>query len=92
MKCLGNDKIVSKLIEQRVEQWTQDRVNALTLAVVFVMLDKCGLCKNTAAKAIGEIQKLCDSINKGYVSFADLEKTLHKEYDIKLEFKKKEGR
>ena len=53
-----------------------------TAIFLTVLLDKEGADKEIIQRVWGEINELCDSIVKGYVSVSDLQQVLKDEYDI----------
>ena len=66
-------------VKKKAFQEATDYAMAIFLTV---LLDKEGADKEIIQRVWGEVNELCDSIIKGYVSVADLRQTLKDEYDI----------
>lgn len=67
------------------DQAVADAVH-LCMAVFFtVLLDKEGADKEILHRVWDEVNDLSDSINKGYVTEADLKRVLREEYDIYID-------
>lgn len=53
---------------------------------LWVLLDKHGAPDDDVRELNREIRYLCDSIDKGYVSYSDIRRALQEEHGLEVEF------
>lgn len=63
---------------------TDEAMTRLLQMVLYVLVDKHNATHEELAQLAAEVNYVADSINREYLSFADIERVLGEEYDVHL--------
>ncbi len=85
MKCIANR--TSDFIRQEVNAKLKISTRLFIACTAQVLLDKHGFTPEQALETVKEIENLCDSINRGYITFDDILKALLDDYDVEIRVK-----
>ena len=87
----GIRKKASELIKEEVNREVKARVDIInklrTACDNLVLADKFGFTYEQIAKFNDEVSYLCDSVNKEYITFEDIQKMLKDDYRITIVYK-----
>lgn len=65
-------------------QAVDEAMTRMLQMVLYVLVDKHGATHEELSQLAAEVNYLADSINRKYLSFADIERMLDEEYDVHL--------
>ena len=66
---------------------TEDAMMQALRLVLYTLIDKHNAPKEDIQKLAEEINYMADSVSKGYVKWADIDRVLDEEYEIVIELK-----
>lgn len=101
--CLNNSKGVNGLnqrkinprrrpasqadIERAKDSATEHAMRCALYMALYVLVDKHDATHEELSQLAREVNYLADSINRGYLSWQDIERTLEEEYNVRLNLK-----
>ncbi len=71
-------------VRRAKDKATEDAIRTVLYMLLYVLIDKHGATKEEIHTIQEDLNYIADSMNRGYVDWRDIKRTLEEEYDVEL--------